>query len=320
MADAGIVRNRLKIEADDRQRQGVSEADEASIARVVPLAGSGRQAVVVDRVKPGDVPPQSEASVRLSKALKREGFQVCRTHDGLRLYAIDGHGQRSPNELLASCGVRQVRPAADSHAAVHPRRSYPRTPVVRAGSGVFESLFQRSGAGRRQRTNRAARPPCHGHRVSDPIRGKRPPGFDSLARPLLVVDSFDRVSGRRSSVIRPAAALKISGSLGRLCGTWHGEDVYCVALRLSRALDHDRIARGICITNATSTATSTAISTHGDAQRLVRRAEPACCQQLGRFARHAFELDCDVTEPGFRKTLLDSASQPCRRLYDQRRF
>ncbi len=49
-----------------------------------------------------------------------------------------------------------------------------------------------------------------------------PPGFDALPRPLLVFDSFDRLSGRTARVIRPDTILSIPGSLQHLCGTWHG--------------------------------------------------------------------------------------------------
>lgn len=47
-----------------------------------------------------------------------------------------------------------------------------------------------------------------------------PAGFDALPRPLLVFDSFDRVSGRMARVVRPDTFLNVPGSLNRLCGTW----------------------------------------------------------------------------------------------------
>jgi hypothetical protein len=49
-----------------------------------------------------------------------------------------------------------------------------------------------------------------------------PAGFDALRRPLRIVDSFDRVSGRMARVVRPDTGLNGPGSLNRLCGSWDG--------------------------------------------------------------------------------------------------
>jgi DNA-3-methyladenine glycosylase I len=75
MADAGIVRNRLKIEAtiaNARAYLGLRERQ--PLARFVWAFVDGRP-IIHKRVSFSEVPPDTDISKRLSKALKAEGFR-----------------------------------------------------------------------------------------------------------------------------------------------------------------------------------------------------------------------------------------------------
>jgi len=75
MADAGIVRNRLKIEATiDNAKAFLKLTRRQSFSSFLWQEAGGKPPPV-SRTKFGDVPPSTEASTRLSKALKREGFR-----------------------------------------------------------------------------------------------------------------------------------------------------------------------------------------------------------------------------------------------------
>lgn len=75
MADAGIVRNRLKIEATiDNARAYLKLAEKQSLASFIWGFVDGRP-VIHERQGFGDIPAQTETSVRISKALKAEGFR-----------------------------------------------------------------------------------------------------------------------------------------------------------------------------------------------------------------------------------------------------
>lgn len=75
MADAGIVRNRLKIEATiDNARAYLKLSEKGGLAAFLwgMLDGQPR----INRCKAiGDIPAMSDESTRLSKALKAEGFR-----------------------------------------------------------------------------------------------------------------------------------------------------------------------------------------------------------------------------------------------------
>ena len=75
MADAGIVRNRLKIDATiDNARAYLKLAERQSLASFVWSFVDGRP-VIHERKGFGDVPAQTDVSLRISKALKAEGFR-----------------------------------------------------------------------------------------------------------------------------------------------------------------------------------------------------------------------------------------------------
>jgi DNA-3-methyladenine glycosylase I len=75
MADAGIVRNRLKIEATiDNARAYLALTQRTSLARFLWGFLDGRP-IVHERRSLAEVPPQTELSGRISKALKGEGFR-----------------------------------------------------------------------------------------------------------------------------------------------------------------------------------------------------------------------------------------------------
>jgi DNA-3-methyladenine glycosylase I len=75
MGDAGIVRNRMKIEATvDNARAFLALSERTTLARF--LWSHMPDGPILNRfVTLKDVPPQTEASRRISKALKSEGFR-----------------------------------------------------------------------------------------------------------------------------------------------------------------------------------------------------------------------------------------------------
>jgi DNA-3-methyladenine glycosylase I len=75
MADAGIVRNRLKIEAAiDNARSYLDLTGKQALASFLWGFLDGRP-IVHARASTRDVPPQTEVSTRISKALKAAGFR-----------------------------------------------------------------------------------------------------------------------------------------------------------------------------------------------------------------------------------------------------
>ena len=75
MADAGIVRNRLKIEATiDNARAYLALAERTTLSSFIwGFLDDGP--IIHERRSMQDVPPQSELSKQISKALKAEGFR-----------------------------------------------------------------------------------------------------------------------------------------------------------------------------------------------------------------------------------------------------
>ena len=75
MADAGIVRNRLKIEASiDNARAYLRLAERQGLAAFLWDFLDGRP-IANERRSFGDVPAQTDLSKAMSKALKKEGFR-----------------------------------------------------------------------------------------------------------------------------------------------------------------------------------------------------------------------------------------------------
>ncbi|ROQ39461.1 DNA-3-methyladenine glycosylase I [Frondihabitans sp. PhB188] len=73
MADAGIVRNRLKVDATiDNARAVIALRDEGGL---VDLVWSFRPEVTPEPLTLADIPTTSPESVALSKALKKKGFR-----------------------------------------------------------------------------------------------------------------------------------------------------------------------------------------------------------------------------------------------------
>jgi DNA-3-methyladenine glycosylase I len=75
LVDAGIIRNRLKIDATvDNARALLKLQDRTTLAEFLWGFLDGRPQI--NKYKAfGDVPPQTELSMRISKALKAEGFR-----------------------------------------------------------------------------------------------------------------------------------------------------------------------------------------------------------------------------------------------------
>ena len=75
MADAGIVRNRLKVEAAiDNARAYLALRERTSLAAYLWGFVDGRP-IIHERRTLADVPAKTELSERISKALKRDGFR-----------------------------------------------------------------------------------------------------------------------------------------------------------------------------------------------------------------------------------------------------
>ena len=75
MADAGIVRNRLKVDAAiDNARAYLALRDRTTLAAFLWGFLDGRP-IIHERQTFKDVPPQTELSATISRALKQEGFR-----------------------------------------------------------------------------------------------------------------------------------------------------------------------------------------------------------------------------------------------------
>jgi DNA-3-methyladenine glycosylase I len=75
MADAGIVRNRLKVEATiDNARAYLKLRERTTLGAFLWGFLDGRP-IIHERQAIGEVPPQTELSLKISKALKAEGFR-----------------------------------------------------------------------------------------------------------------------------------------------------------------------------------------------------------------------------------------------------
>lgn len=75
MADAGIIRNRLKIEAAvDNAKAFLAMEEKRGLAHFLWDFLDGRP-IVHERRTFKEVPPQTDLSTRISKALKKEGFR-----------------------------------------------------------------------------------------------------------------------------------------------------------------------------------------------------------------------------------------------------
>jgi DNA-3-methyladenine glycosylase I len=75
MADAGIIRNRLKVEASiDNAKAFLKMRDRQGLAAFLWDFVDGRPQINTYNAH-GDVPPQTGVSLKMSKALKAEGFR-----------------------------------------------------------------------------------------------------------------------------------------------------------------------------------------------------------------------------------------------------
>ena len=75
MGDEGIVRNRLKVEATIDNAKAYLKLRETRTLASFLWAQAGGKPLVNRALTFGDVPPTTDVSVRLSKALKKRGFR-----------------------------------------------------------------------------------------------------------------------------------------------------------------------------------------------------------------------------------------------------
>ncbi len=121
MADAGIVRNRLKIDATiDNAKAYLKLRERTTLAAFLwsflddgPIQNKARK-----HVRLGARDRRVEAHL---EGAQGRGLPLRRADDGLRLHAVGGHGQRSSRLLPPACAVRQA--AARVQAAEGLRRS-----------------------------------------------------------------------------------------------------------------------------------------------------------------------------------------------------
>ena len=113
MQDAGIVRNRMKIEGAVASARAWLEIMEKSAGFSPFLWNFVEGKPIVNRYKTmSEIPAETEISRIISKELKAQRVQILRADDHLRLHAGDRHGQRPPDLLPAPRGLRKARPGA----------------------------------------------------------------------------------------------------------------------------------------------------------------------------------------------------------------
>ena len=113
MRDEGIVRNRMKIEGAVASARAWLEIMEKSAGFSPFLWEFVEGKPIVNRYKTmGEIPAETEISRIISKEPQGTRLQILRADDHLRLHAGDRHGQRPPDVLPASRGLRKTRPDA----------------------------------------------------------------------------------------------------------------------------------------------------------------------------------------------------------------
>ena len=113
MQDAGIVRNRMKIEGAVASARAWLEIMEKSAGFSPFLWNFVEGKPIVNRYKTmSEIPAETEISRIISKELKAQRVQILRADDHLRLHAGDRHGQRPPDLLPAPRGLRKAWPGA----------------------------------------------------------------------------------------------------------------------------------------------------------------------------------------------------------------
>ena len=113
MQDEGIVRNRMKIEGTVASARAWLQMMEQGAGFAAYLWGFVDGKPIVNRYRAmTEIPAETELSRAISKDLKVTRLQVLRSDDRLCLHAGDRHGQRSPDKLLPSRGLRKARPRA----------------------------------------------------------------------------------------------------------------------------------------------------------------------------------------------------------------
>ena len=192
MADAGIVRNRLKVEATIDNARALLKLQQRTSLAGVPVG--------FPRRPPADQPPpqlqdragrDADLQGHLQGA-EGGGLPLRRPDHGLRLHAVDRHGQRPSRRLPSPRALRRAAAAlqaAGGAGRAHDGRRPTRAPDPRARS---QRAWQRMLSGRRLDL---LDPVAEGHRD----RGHRP-----RPRPRRALERADR---RRACLLgRPARA------------------------------------------------------------------------------------------------------------------
>ena len=192
MADPGIVRNRLKVEATIDNARAVLKLAAAHAAVGVPVG--------VPRRAPADQSPQelqdrSGRDTRLQGHLQGAesgGLPLRRPDHDLRLHAVDGHGQRSHRRLPSPRALRRAAAAFQGAGGTRPRMTEKSNTRAEAATRAPRA-WQRMLSGRRLD-------------LLDPVaKGHRDRGYRPRARPGGALERADgggaRLLGRSA---RPA--------------------------------------------------------------------------------------------------------------------
>ena len=108
MADAGIIRNRLKIEASiDNARAYLKLRARTSLAAFLWGFLDGRP-LIHERRASSEVPPPNRAFGDHLEGLEEGRFPVCRTDHRLRLHAVVGLRQRPSGDLPPAWAVCEI--------------------------------------------------------------------------------------------------------------------------------------------------------------------------------------------------------------------
>ena len=177
LRDPGLIRHRGKLEAAIlNARACLALQAETRQPRRLAVGLGRRPADPQPPRTPAEVPASTPLSERLSRELRRRGFPLRRTDDGLRLPAGRRSGRRSHDRLLP------LHPARLSEAAVHAFLPFPSSAAVRAlraAAGACRQCLRRART-RLAADRRARRPePDHDHSgLAGPARSHARRGAD----------------------------------------------------------------------------------------------------------------------------------------------
>ena len=145
MADAGIVRNRAKVEATIGNARALLELHDGggSLDELVWTEGAHRRGRGPPTI--ADIPPQTPEALALSKRAQEARLHVRRPDDRLRVPAVRRRRRRPPRGMLPSRCLASAPPTGSERSASRSRR---RTNGRRGGTRPSASARTRRRPGR----------------------------------------------------------------------------------------------------------------------------------------------------------------------------